>query len=70
MAISIAGRRATAAMTGTVALELDLVQYEDHDGWRRRDVRATRTPGGEDADGPVGAAGERSRAGIGPHAVG
>lgn len=32
IAISIAGRPATAAMTGTVALELDLVQYDTDDG--------------------------------------
>jgi len=32
IAISIAGRPATAAMTGTVALELDLVQYDVDDG--------------------------------------
>ncbi|MCU1398599.1 MAG: histidine kinase [Acidimicrobiales bacterium] len=32
IAISIGGRPATAAMTGTVALELDLVQYDNDDG--------------------------------------
>jgi GAF domain-containing protein len=32
IAISIGGRPATAAMTGTVALELDLVQYDHDDG--------------------------------------
>ena len=32
IAISIGGRPATAAMTGTVALELDLVQYDTDDG--------------------------------------
>src|SRR4051794_40140162 len=32
IAISIGGRPATAAMTGTVALELDLVQYDNNDG--------------------------------------
>jgi GAF domain-containing protein len=32
IAISIGGRPATAAMTGTVALELDMVQYDLHDG--------------------------------------
>jgi GAF domain-containing protein len=32
IAISIAGRPATAAMTGTVALELDMVQYDNDDG--------------------------------------
>jgi GAF domain-containing protein len=32
IAISIWGRPATAAMTGTVALELDLVQYDNDDG--------------------------------------
>ena len=32
IAISIGGRPATAAMTATVALELDLVQYDNDDG--------------------------------------
>src|SRR5215208_5548935 len=32
IAISIGGRPATAAMTGTVALELDMVQYDTDDG--------------------------------------
>jgi GAF domain-containing protein len=32
VAISIGGRPATAAMTGTVALELDMVQYDHDDG--------------------------------------
>src|SRR5215212_6209559 len=32
IAISIGGRPATAAITGTVALELDLVQYDNDDG--------------------------------------
>lgn len=32
IAISIGGRPATAAMTGTVALELDLVQYDSNEG--------------------------------------
>src|SRR5215207_7718797 len=32
IAISIGGRPATAAMTGTIALELDLVQYYTDDG--------------------------------------
>jgi GAF domain-containing protein len=32
IALSIGGRPATAAMTGTVALELDLVQYDADDG--------------------------------------
>jgi GAF domain-containing protein len=32
IAISIGGRPATAAMTGTVALELDMVQYDNDDG--------------------------------------
>src|SRR6478735_12480165 len=32
IAISIGGRPATAAMTATVALELDMVQYEHDDG--------------------------------------
>jgi GAF domain-containing protein len=32
IAISIGGRPATAAMTGTVALELDMVQYDHDDG--------------------------------------
>src|SRR3954469_21060240 len=32
IAISIGGRPATAAMSGTVALELDLVQYDHDDG--------------------------------------
>ena len=32
IAISIAGRPATAAMTGIVALELDMVQYDHEDG--------------------------------------
>jgi GAF domain-containing protein len=32
IAISIGGRPATAAMTGTIALELDLVQYDTNDG--------------------------------------
>lgn len=32
IAISISGRPATAAMTGTIALELDLVQYDTDDG--------------------------------------
>src|SRR3954454_5296183 len=32
IAISIGGRPATAAMSGTVALELDLVQYDTDDG--------------------------------------
>src|SRR5215204_928864 len=32
VAISIGGRAATAAMTGTVALELDMVQYDTDDG--------------------------------------
>jgi GAF domain-containing protein len=32
IAISIGGRPATAAMTGTIALELDLVQYDTDDG--------------------------------------
>jgi GAF domain-containing protein len=32
IAISIGGKPATAAMTGTVALELDMVQYDDDDG--------------------------------------
>ena len=32
IAISIGGRPATAAMTSTVALELDLVQYDNDDG--------------------------------------
>src|SRR5215212_1782420 len=32
IAISIGGRPATAAMTGIVALELDLVQYDTDDG--------------------------------------
>jgi GAF domain-containing protein len=32
IAISIGGRPATAAMTGTVALEIDLVQYDTDDG--------------------------------------
>ena len=32
IAISVAGRPATAAMTATVALELDLVQYDHDDG--------------------------------------
>src|SRR5829696_9333550 len=32
IAISIGGRPATAAMTGIVALELDLVQYDTGDG--------------------------------------
>ncbi len=32
IAISISGRPATAAMTGTIALELDMVQYDNDDG--------------------------------------
>src|SRR5215207_4903052 len=32
IAIVIGGRPATAAMTGTVALELDMVQYDNDDG--------------------------------------
>src|SRR3954453_12419252 len=32
IAISIGGRPATARMTGTIALELDLVQYDTDDG--------------------------------------
>jgi len=32
IAISLAGRPATAAMTATVALELDMVQYDHNDG--------------------------------------
>ena len=32
IAISIGGQPATAAMTGTVALELDMVQYDNDDG--------------------------------------
>src|SRR3954454_9908760 len=32
VAISIGGRPATAAMTGTVALQLDMVQYDHDDG--------------------------------------
>jgi GAF domain-containing protein len=32
IAISIGGRPATAAMTATVALELDMVQYDNNDG--------------------------------------
>jgi GAF domain-containing protein len=32
VALSIGGRPATAAMTGTIALELDLVQYDSDDG--------------------------------------
>jgi hypothetical protein len=32
IALSIEGRPVTAAMTGRVALELDLVQYDTHDG--------------------------------------
>jgi GAF domain-containing protein len=32
IALSISGRPATAAMTGTVALELDMVQYDNDDG--------------------------------------
>ena len=32
IALSIGGRPATAAMTGTVALELDLAQYDSDDG--------------------------------------
>src|SRR5829696_5385968 len=32
IALSIGGRPATAAMSGTVALELDLVQYDSDDG--------------------------------------
>src|SRR3954447_23939805 len=32
IAISLEGRPATAAMTARVALELDMVQYDTHDG--------------------------------------
>src|SRR5215204_2438506 len=32
IAISIGGKPAAAAMTGTVALELDMVQYDNDDG--------------------------------------
>src|SRR5215207_3063756 len=32
IAISIGGRPATAAMTGTIALELDMVQYDNDEG--------------------------------------
>src|SRR5215207_2902054 len=43
IAISIAGRPATAAMTARVALELDLVQYDLDDGPCLTSFRTVRT---------------------------
>src|SRR3954463_14593266 len=43
IAISIGGRPATAAMTGTVALELDLVQYDNDDGPCLTSLRTANT---------------------------
>jgi GAF domain-containing protein len=45
VALSIRGRPATAAMTGIIALELDMVQYDNNDGpclTSLRDARALR----------------------------